>query len=93
MAYFVARVELHGATKSDYDRLHELMKARSFARWIAGPDGVKRALPIGSYFSDAHASRPAAVSDVKAASTAVGKSYEFIVTEGPSTWENLPPHQ
>jgi hypothetical protein len=53
MAQFTVRVELHGALPSDYDRLHELMNAYLFRRFVAGVDAAggsgKWAMPTGEY--------------------------------------------
>ena len=53
MAEFFARVELHNATSSDYDTLHEKMRKAGFYRFILDPNPANKHmyLPTGSYLS------------------------------------------
>jgi hypothetical protein len=89
MPNFVARVELHRAPQSDYRVLHEQMRARNWATWIQASNGRRYHLPQGSYYSDAHPHRQAALNDAIAAANATGHKSSIVVTEGGSTWEGL----
>ena len=40
MFSYTTRVELHGATREQYNKLHAEMKARGFVNTIKGNDGV-----------------------------------------------------
>jgi hypothetical protein len=53
MAEFFARVELHNATSSDYDTLHEKMDKAGFYRFVLDPNTANKHmyLPTGSYVS------------------------------------------
>lgn len=50
MAYYMARVELFGASPDDYERLHANMDAIGIERDISFGDGTMRRMPIGTYF-------------------------------------------
>jgi hypothetical protein len=49
MAYYLTRVELHGATKTHYDALHLAMVRRGFSRTVRGSNGVTYHLPTAEY--------------------------------------------
>lgn len=53
MTSFTTRVELHGATGDDYERLHEAMARAGFTRTIAGVDANGKSgtwhLPTAEY--------------------------------------------
>ena len=49
MASFTVRVELHDATRDDYTRLHERMRAQGFSVTIQGSDGALYKLPPAEY--------------------------------------------
>ena len=49
MAFYIARVELYGATSQTYDKLNEALAAVGFARVIVGADGRKFHLPSGTF--------------------------------------------
>ena len=55
MAIFTTRVEMHGATGEEYERLHELLASYGFNRTIEGVDDDGRrhtyALPTAEYNS------------------------------------------
>ncbi len=89
MSLFTTRVELHGASYSDYETLHEAMIEKGFSRYITSNDGIKYHLPTAEYdYQDSN--RADVLSLAKAAAQATGKSFEVLVTEGIGrTWHNL----
>ena len=49
MADFTVRIELHGASGEDYEKLHERMKVHGYAREVQGDDGKWYHLPTAEY--------------------------------------------
>lgn len=49
MANYIVRVELHGASGSDYTNLHTAMSNAGFSRYIVSGDGKTYQLPTGEY--------------------------------------------
>ena len=81
MARFMTRVELHGATAADYDRLHEEMKNVGFSRFIQADDGTWYHLPTAEY----HIQRNCTIEDVhdiaRLAANRTGKDSSVLVSE------------
>jgi hypothetical protein len=71
MAKFLTRVELHGATGADYERLHEEMAKQNFSRTIPADDGARYHLPTAEYYShgDLTAEAVRGLADVAIAAT------------------------
>lgn len=86
MTKFTVRVELHDAENSDYERLHEEMERRGFARKIIGNDQRIFQLPPGEYnlIGDF---RPQEVRDLAwGALPCVGKTGRILVTPSRGRW-------
>jgi len=49
MTNFTIRIELHGASGADYDKLHSAMIAGGFSRRIKGDNGIVYHLPTAEY--------------------------------------------
>lgn len=49
MSAFLVRIELHGATWADYEKLHAQMEGRGFSRKITGDNGRTYQLPTAEY--------------------------------------------
>lgn len=86
MSNYTVRVELHGATSSDYETLHHLLEAEGFSREIKGIDsaGAKGAwqLPTAEYDFKFDENKSAEVRDkVKAISDGVKAHSWVLVTE------------
>ncbi|HBN5913846.1 TPA: hypothetical protein L3H17_002966 [Morganella morganii] len=52
MKKILARIELYGADETDYESLHEKMRALGFARKIPHGDGTYDRLPDGTYVAE-----------------------------------------
>jgi hypothetical protein len=90
--YFFVRIELHGASWSNYELLHEAMGEAGFSRTIVGSNGTEYHLPtaeyvlIGNYVTD-HVRDKA---DRAAART--GKKRAVLVAKSSeSAWSGLEP--
>jgi hypothetical protein len=82
MANYLARVELHNANYSDYETLHESMRARGFSRIIGASDGKKYQLPTGTYVAEnTSVTLDQAYSAVVAAATDTGKRFWPVVAD------------
>jgi hypothetical protein len=92
MANFIARVELHSASYTDYENLHVYMQQYGYARTVRGDDGKTYQLPTGTYVSaSAMSSVAAALQGAVAAANATGKTSSVIVADWNSArWQGLP---
>ena len=92
MANFIARVELHSASYTDYENLHIYMQQYGYARTVRGDDGKTYQLPTGTYVSaSATSSVAAALQGAVAAANATGKTSSVIVADWNSArWQGLP---
>ena len=89
MANYLARVELHSATYSDYENLHSYMHARGYSRYITGDDGKAYHLPTGTYVGN-FANNQAALNSALDAANQTGRSSEAIVVDWSSArWQGL----
>jgi hypothetical protein len=91
MAYYMVRVELHGAKHDEfpYTVLHTAMGEAGFSRTIMGSDGKQYRLPPAQYSAQGQYSiervREAAVQ----AAARTNKPFAVVVTEGQSAWQGL----
>lgn len=49
MSTFLARIELHGASATDYENLHERLSALGFSRVVTADNGSRLRLPDATY--------------------------------------------
>jgi hypothetical protein len=90
MASFTTRVELHGATYSDYETLHAAMDAEGFSRKIKSDDGTVYHLPTAEYNRIGELTRAQVLAAAKRAAAKTNKRYAVLVTESVArTWEGL----
>ena len=90
MGYFMTRVELHGGTAADYEKLHEAMRLQGFSRNVKSSDGVLYRLPTAQYrFESATLSLVQIREKASAAARSIGKEFAVLVTEGLSVWVGL----
>ncbi|HTV30492.1 MAG TPA: hypothetical protein VMF32_22295 [Xanthobacteraceae bacterium] len=90
MSWFVTRVELHDASRSDYTQLHEAMRKQGFTLDIVGSDGTRYSLPPAEYYYDGTVSRGDVIGKAKKAAESVKTPFAVIVTEAlGSTWYGL----
>lgn len=52
MSTYIVRVELHGASGSDYNELHDAMKSSGFSRNIVSSEGRAYQLPTAEYVAN-----------------------------------------
>ncbi len=87
---FTTRIELHGASDEDYDRLHEAMEADGFSRTIESSDGALYELPPAEY-NFSHPTMTAG--DVRDKAYAIAKTVKrapaVLVTSGARSWQGL----
>jgi len=92
MAQFLTRVELHMANAEDYQRLHEAMAARNFARTIVDNKGVRYHLPTAEYYSFGEIDANSVVNLAREAVASVGKTGAVITTNFvDARWNGLLP--
>lgn len=80
MAKFTTRVELHEADSSDYDELHEHMKAEGFRTTISGSDNTY-VLPTAEYNYQGEVEIDDVLAWAKSAANKTGRKYSILVTE------------
>lgn len=90
MASFTIRVELHGATRDHYVRLHGHLAQRAITNVIVSDRGVKYHLLPAEYNYVGNATCAAVLAAVKECTAAVGLPYAVLVTERTNCmWEGL----
>ena len=91
MPLFATRVELHGATEADYNRLHSAMEQRGFSRIITSDDGLRYHLPTAEYLNDHASSIQSALDAAVQAASMTGRPAAVLVSEAQRlSWNNLP---
>jgi|ERR1700730_6327065 hypothetical protein len=82
MAQFTTRVELHGVTWQDHNKLHSAMELQGFSRTIKAEDGVSYVLPTAEYnrAGDGLTARQV-LGDAKIAASSVAAKFSILVTE------------
>jgi hypothetical protein len=89
MPDYAARVELHSATREDYEELHEFMQQRGFGRVVTASDGTRHHLPTGTYVGAAHSVQEA-FKRAHAAADETGRTSWTVVFSYDAWWGNLP---
>jgi hypothetical protein len=90
MATFTVRVELHGATSKDYDKLHKAMESKGFSRTISSSQGTTYQLPTGEYSFEGSSTRKQVLALAKSAAATTKLKYAVLVTESNGrTWDYL----
>ena len=90
MAFFMTRIELHDATRTDYLRLHEAMQAQGFTRQVKGKTGKMLQLPTGQYrFESKTLSVYQVLGLASTAARTIGKKFAAVTTQGSSAWVGL----
>jgi hypothetical protein len=87
----MTRVELHAATREQYDRLHELMRGAGFHTVIDGTDGNWHQLPTAEYYYSGNDTIEAVRAAAAQCAAAVVPRYWVLVTEYTNcAWIGLP---
>jgi hypothetical protein len=90
MATFTTRVELHGATRDDYETLHDAMEGEGFSRKIKGDDGTRYHLPEAEYTISGVLTRTDVLDRAERAADQTGRSSSLLVTEAVGrSWRRL----
>ncbi len=90
MPAYTVRVELHGAQRGDYDRLHVEMRKQGFATTITGDNGITYRLPPAEYIIEGPVSDADVLARAKAAAAKINPAYAVFVTQAQSwTWHGL----
>jgi hypothetical protein len=91
MPSFTVRVELHEATWTDYETLHDQMGAEGFRRTIRSDDGITYHLPTAEYDMTGLTERSDVLDKAKTAAARTRKNFGVLVTESNGrTWFGLP---
>lgn len=81
MANFTVRIELHDASRDDYNALHAAMEQRGFSRLVQGDDGRTYHLPWAEYNGTGDLACVQVRSIAVEAANQTGKSNSVLVTE------------
>jgi hypothetical protein len=91
MSKFTTRVELHHATKTDYEVLHSAMDDQNFERTITSSDGDEYHLPMAEYNFEGSATAEVVLDKAEIAAARTGKKASIIVSEAVRRrWSGLP---
>jgi len=90
MASFLVRVELHNATRDDYEALHLDMALRGFSREVIGSSGRTYQLPTAEYVIDTEHEVQAVRALAAEAARTTGRKFGVVVVEySRSAWVGL----
>jgi hypothetical protein len=82
MPNFITRIELHGASTNDYERLHAAMAVEKFHRVILDDQGKRYQLPTAEYFSHGETLTVETVRDLAdRAAAKIAKPYWVLVSQ------------
>ena len=82
MANYVARIELHNASYSDYETLHAAAQRRGLSRTIVSNDGTRYQLPTGTYVAEnTNATLEQAYEAAQAAASETRKVFWTVVAD------------
>lgn len=79
MAKFLVRVELHGASRADYDELHDAMELAGFSREIYGADARWHQLPNAEYTFEGAFTPNVVLAAAKRAAASTGLKFSVLV--------------
>jgi len=78
---YMARVEIHNATREMYERLHAAMEAESFNRTLTDEVTHKQSkMPIGAYWAESSNDRWAVMEAAKRAALPIDATAEIVVS-------------
>ncbi len=90
MSKFTTRVELHDAVYSDYERLHQFMENRGFARIIQADTGHWYRLPTAEYDIDTESPIEMVHDAAQSAANQTGRQNSVFVSLAPRRrWSGL----
>jgi hypothetical protein len=90
MISFTVRVELHDATRADYNLLHTLMGDQGFKRTITSGDGITYELPEAEYDYSGDVTKADVLARAKKAADSTEKKYAVLITQSNGrTWVGL----
>lgn len=91
MRKFIVRIELHGASRDHYVRLHDLMHASGFTNVIVSDAGAKFQLPPAEYIGVSNTTTTQMLSSAKNCARQIGLRFAVAVFEySTAAWEGLP---
>jgi hypothetical protein len=73
MKSFIVRIELHGASRTDYESLHGFMAQEGFARSIRGGNGIVYKLPPAEY----HIAKDATIDQIRESACRAANKTKF----------------
>jgi len=90
MAKYLVRVELHGATWDDYERLHAEIANRGFSREVTSDNGGTFQLPTAEYITETSVGLEGVRALAAEAARTTGRRFGVIVAEySRSAWVGL----
>ena len=90
MAQYIARVELHAASYSNYEFLNSQMAQQGFVRTLVGVNCTTYQLPIGTYVLSSNIALQEVLNRAVAAASTTLKSSAVVVAEWrEAMWQGL----
>jgi hypothetical protein len=89
---YMARVEIHNASRETYDRLHSAMEAQSFSRTLTkAGTGERCRMPIGAYWIESSGDAWSVLDAAKRAALPIDWTAEIVIAgAGPLVFYNCP---
>jgi hypothetical protein len=87
MPTFITRVEMHGATGEDYNKLHTAMERAGFSRIVVSTQNVRYHLPTAEYIrSGSDLTCQKVLNEAVAAAGSVRRDPSVLVAETVGNW-------
>jgi hypothetical protein len=90
MSDYLIRVEMHGATYADYERLHALLSAKNVINFIYSDQQVRYRLPTAMYtYTGAETAEQVRTAVAQIAASVAANPAVFVAVRGASSWQGL----
>lgn len=87
---YLIRVEMHGATYADYERLHSLLAAKAVTNFIVGDNKVRYRLPTAMYtYRGPETPEQVRAAVAQVAATVRPNPAVIVTVSGASSWQGL----
>jgi hypothetical protein len=90
MTDYMIRVEMHGATYADYERLHSLLAAKNVTNFIFSDQRVRYRLPTAMYtYTGTETPEQVRIAVAQVAASVRANPAVFVTVRGISSWQGL----
>jgi cysteine sulfinate desulfinase/cysteine desulfurase-like protein len=90
MSDYLIRVEMHGATYADYERLHALLAAKNVTNFILSDQQVRYRLPTAMYtYTGTETAEQVRTAVAQIAASVRANPAVVVTVRGVTTWQGL----